>query len=268
MRSRLSRLPLAGIVLGSGLGELALSVSDPVVIPYAQIPGHPRSSVPGHAGELVVGQLERCPVALWRGRSHYYEGWSMAEVAFPARLAAALEAKALILTNAAGGLSDALRAGDLMLLRDHINLPGLAGHSPLRTDDFDDPADRFVSLADAYDQELAGLALDVAQAAGIPLAEGIYAMVSGPSYETPAEARFLRALGADAVGMSTLPEVVVARQLGLRVLAISTITNMVALSPGQSPTHAEVLDAAARMSAPFQQLMRAIAARLPEALSA
>jgi purine-nucleoside phosphorylase len=187
----------------------------------------------------------------------------MADAAFPAWLAGALGAKALILTNAAGGLRPSLRPGDLMLLRDHINLPGLAGHNPLRGISVGDLGERFVSLSDAYDEALAELALRVAGETGVPLEEGVYAMVAGPSYETPAEARLLRTLGADAVGMSTVPEVVAARQQGLRVLGISTITNVVADRPGPGPSHLEVLEAASQVGARLQSLLRAIAARLP-----
>jgi purine-nucleoside phosphorylase len=263
IRSRAPCQPLAGIILGSGLGELAEAVADATVIPYGEIPGHPRSSVPGHAGVLVLGWLDGCPVAIWRGRSHFYEGWPMSEAAYPAWLAGALGAKALILTNAAGGLRPSLRPGVLMLLRDHINLPGLAGHGPLRGVSAVEPSLRFVNLSDAYDQELAELALRIAHETGTPLVEGIYAMVAGPSFETPAEARLLRALGADAVGMSTVPEVVAARQQGLRVLGISTITNLVADRPGPGPSHHEVLEAASQIGARFQALIRGIAARLP-----
>jgi purine-nucleoside phosphorylase len=192
----------------------------------------------------------------------------MAEAAYPAHLASALGASVLLLTNAAGGLRPSLQAGDLMLLRDHINLPGLAGHNPLRGLPMDEPSERFVSLTDAYDEDLADLALRVAQESDITLAEGVYAMVSGPSYETPAEARLLRALGADAVGMSTVPEVIAARHLGLRVLGISTITNMVVDRPGPGPSHTDVLAVASRIGPQLRDLIRGIAARLPAMLDA
>lgn len=255
------------MILGTGLGDLADEVESPIVLPYAMIPHHPRPTVEGHAGELVVGTLEGVEVAVWRGRVHLYEGWSMEEISFGVRVAQRLGAGALFLTNAAGGLNPAFTSGDLMLIRDHINLPGLVGHSPLWG--LNDPSlgPRFLDMSGAYDAALAGLAIEAGRRVGQPLREGVYAMVAGPSYETPAEGRLLRLLGADAVGMSTVPEVLVAAQVGLRVVALSAITNMVALAPGTVATsHAEVLATAARVKTRFSLQMRAMLAAMRTAL--
>lgn len=219
--------------------------------------------VRGHGGQVVFGSVGDVPVVLWQGRVHFYEGRSLAEVVLPIRLMAALGVEVAILTNAAGGLNPAFEPGDLMLIVDHINLPGLAGHHPLRGRAAD--AEMFIDLNQAYDPGLRALAVRAAAEVRVPLREGVYAMVGGPSYETPAEARLLRLLGADAVGMSTVPEVIVARQLGLRVLGLSAITNVLPSSAG-GPTHAEVLAMAERMRPRFTALLRVVLTRLPEAL--
>jgi purine-nucleoside phosphorylase len=260
--------PQVGIILGSGLASLADEVLSPTVIRYADIPHHPRPTVPGHPGELVLGTLEGVAVALWRGRVHAYEGRDLAEVAFPIRLMRRLGAEAAMLTNAAGGLNPEYAAGDLMLIADHISLPSLAGHSPLRGEHEPSLGERFVPLTSAYDPHLAALALQAAADLGQPIHRGLYAMVGGPSYETPAEARLLRMFGADAVGMSTVPEVIVACQAGLRVLAISAITNVVAMAadaPG--PSHAEVLAVADRIKTRFAALLRGILIRMRDSAS-
>ena len=265
IRARCAARPLVGLVLGSGLGELADQVQDAHVIPFADIPDHPTVTVSGHAGEVVFGTLERIEVAVWRGRIHFYEGRSMAQVGFPIRLLHALGARALVLTNAAGGLNETFVSGDLMLITDHINLPGLVGHNPLRGPN-PYPAERFIDLANAYDRELHALALRVAAASGFTLRQGVYAMAAGPSYETPAESRMLRLLGADAVGMSTAPEVVVARQLGLRVVAVSAITNVL-LGPATAGTsHAEVLTAAERLKPRLAALVRGMLSSMGQVL--
>jgi purine-nucleoside phosphorylase len=261
--ARSSLRPRIALILGSGLGELAERVETPVSVPFADLPGHAQPTVAGHAGEIVVGRFAGVPTAVWRGRSHFYEGCTMGEVAYPVRLAHGLGVEFLILTNAAGGLNEQFVPGDLMLVEDHINLPGLVGHNPLRGPH--DPADgeRFVDLTAAYDPDLRRLAQESARQLGLKLRQGTYAMVAGPHYETPAEGRLLRALGADAVGMSTVPEVVVARQVGLRVVAISAITNAV-LRPTGAPitTHAEVLDLAERMGPRFSALLLALVAAI------
>ncbi len=247
------------VVLGSGLGELADEVEQATILPYHEIPGFPQPQVVGHAGRLVAGRIEGARVAVLQGRAHFYEGYSMAEITRPVRALAALGARALLATNAAGALNPAYRPGDVMVLRDHIFLPGLAGHSPLRGPA---PAQgpRFLPLGDAYDPALSELARVAAAEAGLRCHSGVYIMVAGPSYETPAEVRFLRLAGGDAVGMSTIPEVLVARQRGLRVLAYSLISN-VAQAEGVSLSHAEVLAAAAAAAPRLRAMTRAILAR-------
>jgi len=267
IHSRCPRRPLVGIVLGSGLGQLADQVESPCVISFADIPHHPRATAAGHAGRLVLGSLEGVDVAVWSGRAHFYEGWSMAEVGFPVRLLHRLGGRAIILTNAAGGLNESFAPGDLMVLSDHINLPGLVGHHPLRGSEQPPEAECFVDLAGAYDADFRRLALAAAERHGHPVRQGVYAMVAGPSYETAAEARLLRQLGADAVGMSTVPEVIVARQLGLRVAAFSAITNMQLGPAGARPTsHAEVLAAAETLEPRFVAIVRGVLAGMTEVL--
>ena len=233
------------------------------MVSFAEIPHHPLPSVEGHHGQLVLGTLEAVPVAVWRGRVHFYEGRRMDEITFGVRVLRQLGGRALILTNAAGGLNPAFAPGELMLIRDHINLPGLAGHSPLLAEANPRLGPRFVALSSAYDKELGDLAVGVADTLRQPLHEGVYAMVAGPSYETPAEGRLLRLLGADAVGMSTVPEVLVAAQVGLRVVAFSAITNPVALEPhGVAASHDEVLEVANRIKPPFDRQIRATLAAI------
>lgn len=255
-----SEPPRWGIILGSGLGDLATALTASRRFPYTAIPGFPRPTVPGHAGELVLGRLADRPVAILNGRLHFYEGHSMAQVAWPVRLLHALGCRALVVTNSAGGLNPTFQPGDLMAITDHIFLPGLAGFHPL-IDPALPPEARFVDLKDAYDPDLRALAARLAADLGFTLHAGVYAMVAGPTYETAAELRLLRLAGADAVGMSTVPEVVVARQLGLRVLGLSCITNL-ALPEGPAPvTHAEVLAAAARTRPRLTALVQHLIAR-------
>jgi purine-nucleoside phosphorylase len=266
IRSRYQLQPLVGLVLGSGLGDIARQVSSPCAISFAEIPHHPLATVAGHDGQVVLGLIGSVPVAVWRGRVHFYEGSSMAEVGFPMRVLGALGARAVVLTNAAGGLNESFKVGDLMVLTDHINLPGLVGHNPLRGQD-DGKAQRFLDLSEAYDPELRRLVLRAGEQAGIPLVEGVYAMVAGPNYETRAETRLLRHLGADAVGMSTVPEVIVARQVGLRVVALSAITNIL-LGPGArgGPSHAEVLASAERLKPRLTRLLSGMLSNMAEVL--
>jgi purine-nucleoside phosphorylase len=224
-------------------------------------------NVPGHRGELVLGELSGVQVAVWRGRPHFYEGWSMAELTFPLQLLKRLGGEAVVLTNAAGGLNPAFQSGDLMVIDDHIFLPGLAGHNPLRGQELAIAGERFVSLTNAYNARLRGLAHEVADRSGISLRSGVYVMVAGPNYETAAEGRLLRAYGADAVGMSTVPETIVARQLGLRVLGLSAITNLVLTPAPGGATHAEVLAASEGLKPRFVKLLRGILAGIPEVLN-
>lgn len=227
-------------------------ISNATSVAYASIPGFPYSRVEGHANELILGVLGGRPVVTMRGRIHMYEGWSAAEVAFPVRVMQALGTTVLIISNAAGGLNADFVAGNLMLIRDHVFLPGLAGHNPLQGPNQDDLGPRFPSMVDAYDSDLRALARQVA---GGDVREGVYAMVAGPSYETPAEYQALRGMGADAVGMSTCPEVVVARHMGLRVLGISLVTNVL---NGKPATHEEVLAVAAAAAGRFCEVVEGV----------
>lgn len=255
VRKRTSLEPEVGLILGSGLGGLADRIGDATVVPYADIPGFPRSHVEGHANELVLGQLGGRAVVTMRGRVHIYEGFSAAEVAFPVRVMQGLGIGGLLVSNAAGGLNRDFVAGDLMLMRDHIFLPGLAGHNPLRGPNDDALGPRFPNMSDAYDAPLREHAQRVAASRSQHFREGVYAMVAGPSFETPAECQALRSLGADAVGMSTCPEVVVARHMGLRVLGISLITNVLTGAP---TSHEEVLASAASAAQRFCELVETI----------
>ncbi len=265
LRGRLRVLPRVGIILGSGLGPLADEVEDPVIIPYPEIPHFAVSTVPGHSGHLVSGTLDGVPVAVLRGRVHYYEGYSLQQVTFPVRTLRRLGAELLVITNAAGGLNPTFRTGDLMVLSDHINLMGLAGQNPLVGPDEPELGVRFLDIADAYDPELRARALELGAEEEMRVHEGVYAVVAGPSFETRAEVRFLRQIGADAVGMSTAPEVIVARHERMRVLGISVITN-VALPTDEEPevSHEGVLAVAARASPGLQAIVRGILKSLPE----
>ncbi len=234
IRSVSRHMPRIGIVTGSGLGTLADAVTDADAIPYRQIPGFPVSTVEGHAGQLVLGRLGRQPVAIMQGRVHYYEGYSMPQVAFPVRTLQALGIESLIVTNAAGGINESFQAGNLMLITDHINFVGMAGANPLRGPNDPKLGPRFPDMSLAYDPILRTRAQRAAQGLGFSLREGVYIMLAGPSFETPADLRFLRTIGADAVGMSTVPEVIVARHGGTRVLGISLISNMVSFHPAQT----------------------------------
>ncbi|HEX2906516.1 MAG TPA: purine-nucleoside phosphorylase [Phototrophicaceae bacterium] len=245
VQSKITIQPAVGLVLGSGLGALAEAVTERVVIPYETIPGWPSSTVPGHSGQLVVGRLEGVPVIVQQGRAHFYEGYDLRQVTFPIRVMHLLGVKTLILTNAAGGLNPAYRVGDLMLFNDHINLPGMVGNNPLMGPNDERLGPRFVGMVQTYDRELRQLAHQTAAHQRIKLHEGVYVCLSGPNFETPAEVRMLRGWGADAVGMSTVHEVLVARHVGMRVLAFSGITNE-AINTVDTPAetnHEEVLDA-------------------------
>src|SRR5438876_7005623 len=226
IQTRTSLKPEVGMILGSGLGDLATEIAEPAIVPYADIPHFARSTVKGHAGRLIIGLLENVPVVAMQGRFHLYEGYPLQVLTLPIRVMSLLGAHTLIVTNAAGGVNPAYRPGDFMLIHDHIALPGLAGVNPLIGPNDERFGVRFPPLAKAYDKQLRTLAHSVAaQIPQITLHEGIYAMVAGPSFETEAELRFLRVIGTDAVGMSTVPEVVVARHMDMRVLGLSLITN-------------------------------------------
>ncbi len=259
-----SIVPRIAIILGSGLSALADYLDDPAVIPYAAIPGFLPTTVAGHRGELVIGMLEGQPVAVMRGRFHFYEGHSMQQVTFPVRVLHALGCTTLLATNAAGGLHADWHVGDLMLITDHIFLPGLAGHHPLRGPNDDRLGPRFPAMVGAYDRGLLALARDVADRLGILLREGVYLMLSGPAFESGAELRMCRLLGADVVGMSTVPEVIVARHMGMRCMGLSLVTNL-ALPDGPPANHQEVLDAGDAARPKIAALIRSMLAHLDRA---
>jgi purine-nucleoside phosphorylase len=236
--------PTVGLILGSGLSTLAEEVADPDVIPYNDVPRFPGLTVPGHVGHLVIGDLAGQQAMVMQGRAHYYEGYTMNEITLPIRVMQLLGVKTLIVTNAAGGLNTSFEAGELMLITDHVNLIGIGGNNPLRGPNLDEFGPRFPDMSEVYDRALRALALQVAQENDVPLHQGVYACVAGPSYETPADTRFLRLIGADAVGMSVVPEVTVARHGGMRVLGLSGISNVIQLErPEKELTHEEVLTA-------------------------
>ena len=243
--SRTSMRPTIGLVLGSGLGKLADTLQDRVVVPYTDIPGWPQSTVEGHQGNLVIGELDGQIVAAQQGRAHFYEGYSMPEVTFPIRVMKEMGIHTVMLTNAAGGINKSYEVGDLMLLEDHINLPGMTGANPLMGPNDEQLGLRFVGMSQTYDRRLRQRALEVAREHDIPLHSGVYVGLSGPFFETPAEIRMIRAIGGDAVGMSTVNEVLVARHAGMRVLACSGITNRTIdeVDTELETNHEEVLEA-------------------------
>ena len=235
--------PRVGMILGSGLDKLAEAVEMAVFVPYCDIPHFPLTTVEGHTGRLVLGWVEGQPVVVMQGRVHYYEGQSMAQITFPVRVMQVLGVDTLIVTNAAGGLNPDFRPGDVMLISDHLNLIGMGGLNPLRGPNIGDLGPRFPDMSQPYDPGLRDLARRVAAKRDLPVREGVYVCLAGPSFESPADVRFLRLIGADAVGMSTVPEVIVARHGGTRVLGLAGISN--ALPPDDGPpmetTHEEVL---------------------------
>lgn len=244
IRRKTHQQPTIGLILGSGLSPLADEIEQADHIPYTEIPYFPVSGVAGHAGRMVSGELAGKSVLVMQGRTHFYEGYSIQHITLPVRVMRLLGVQTLIVTNAAGGLNRNFTAGDLMLITDQINLVGMAGHHPLRGPNLDEFGPRFPSMTHAYDPALLALARRAAGALNLKLQEGVYACLAGPSFETPAENRFLHLLGADAVGMSTAHEVVVANHAGMRVLGISTITNISILetSSNAETTHEEVLE--------------------------
>ncbi len=248
IRSRTKHQPKIGIVLGSGLDSLADDIAQPDVIPYPEIPLFPIPTVEGHTGALVIGTLQARPVIAMRGRAHFYEGYSMQQVTLPVRVMQMLGVETLVITNAAGGVNPHYRPGDLMLISDHINFVGMAGDSPLRGPNDPTLGLRFPNMTDAYDPGLRRLTRRVAQDLQIELREGVYIQLAGPSFESPADVNFIRIIGADAVGMSTVSEVVVARHASMRVLGLSLISNSLA-GGHDKPDHAEVL-AAGRAAVP------------------
>ena len=259
VRSRTSGVPEVGIVLGSGLGDFASRLEASTSIPYTAIPHWPASAVVGHAGTLVAGQLKGRRVAVLSGRAHYYEGHSLQTVVFGARTLALLGVRTLILTNAAGGINLTFKPGTLMVIDDHLNL---MGSNPLVGPNDDRFGVRFPDMTDVYSRRLRQIADDASKASGVAIAHGIYAALHGPSYETPAEIRYLRAIGADAVGMSTVPEAIAARHMGVEVLGVSCITNPAAGVLPQPLVHDEVMEVARRVRDEFSRLLEAIVERL------
>lgn len=262
IRGRISIEPQVSMILGSGLGPLAESVEQAVRIPYQDLPNWPVSTVSGHTGQLVFGKLEGQDVMVMQGRAHYYEGYSMAQFGLPVRVMQRLGVKILIVTNAAGAVNPDFSPGDLMLITDHLNLIGMAGPNPLRGPNLDELGPRFPDMSRAYDRDLCDLARQVANQNDITLLEGVYICLAGPSFETPADLRFLRGIGADAVGMSTVPEVTVARHANQRVLGISGISNKANLDGNTITTHEEVLEAGQVIVPKLTTLIRGVLRQL------
>ena len=247
--------PTIGLILGSGLGTLAELIEDPEIYPYSEIPNFPVSTIEGHKGRLVIGKLQGKTVMAMEGRFHYYEGYHMDEVTFPVRVMKLLGVSTLIVTNAAGAINIDFKPGDLMIINDHINL---SGNNPLIGKNLDDFGTRFPDMSMAYNKKYIALVKNVATSLNIDIKEGVYAMMSGPTYETPAEIRMLRTLGADAVGMSTVPEVIVANHSQIKVIGISCLTNMAAGILEQPLNHQEVMETSQKAQSNFIRLMKGI----------
>lgn len=261
IRSHTAAEARIALVLGSGLGGFAEEFEDSISLPYREIPGFVSSTAQGHAGSLVIGKVEGIPVLAMQGRVHYYEGYSLEEVTFPIRTFKLLGIDTLILTNAAGGVDVELNQGALMVISDHLNLMGV---NPLRGPNDERFGPRFPDMSEVYSRELQELAIEEARSLGVTLRRGIYAGLAGPSYETPAEIHMLRAFGADAVGMSTVPEAIVARHMGMKVLGISCITNMAAGISETPINHDEVMETGQRVRETFTQLLRRVIAKAPQ----
>jgi purine-nucleoside phosphorylase len=260
--------PRVGLVLGSGLGNVADAVEGADIIPYEQIPHWPRSTVVGHQGQLHIGQMEGQSVILMRGRAHYYEGYPSSQVTLPIRVMQLMGVETVILTNAAGGINPAFRPADLMVLTDHIGVIAMAGVNSLCGPNDDTLGPRFPDMSAVYDPALRHLALEAARSAGIPMHQGVYICLRGPAFETPAEIRFLQLIGADAVGMSTVPEAIVARHGNLRVLAISGISNVTHhTEAGGKTTHEEVLEAGKVIAPRLETVLRGVLRNMPVGIS-
>jgi purine-nucleoside phosphorylase len=249
--------PMVGIILGSGLNDLANSVEHAVHIPYSDLPNFPVSTVHGHAGRFVMGVLEGKPVLVMQGRVHYYEGYSMGQVTLPVRVMQRLGIPNMIVTNAAGGVHPDFEPGDVMLITDQLNLMGMSGLNPLMGPNLDEIGTRFPDMSQPYDRAYCDLARKIAKENNILLREGVYAGLSGPSFESPADLRFLRLAGADAVGMSTVPEVIIARHGNMRVLGLSGISNKANLDGSTETTHEEVIEAGKVITPKVEKIIRA-----------
>ncbi len=258
IRSRSSAEPRIGMILGSGLNALAESVQDADIIPFGDLPHFPVSTVQGHAGRLVIGDLENVPVFVMQGRVHFYEGYGINRTTLPVRVMKRLGIEILIVTNAAGCVNPEFEPGQVMLITDHLNIMGMTGNNPLMGPNLDEFGPRFPDMSRAYDRELAELARRVAAENHLVLQEGVYAGLSGPSFESPAELRFLRVAGADAVGMSTVPEVIVARHAGMRVLGLSGISNKANLDGSTTTTHEEVFEAGKILTPQLETIIRGV----------
>lgn len=258
IRSRVNIQPEIGMILGSGLGMMSELIEDPTIIPYHDLTGWPISTVEGHAGELVIGTLEGQKVLVMNGRIHFYEGYEMSQVTLPIRVMQRLGIETLIVTNAAGGINQDFVPGNPMLITDHLNFLGMAGVNPLRGPNLEEFGTRFPDMSQAYDRKLNDVARKVANEKGITLYEGIYVCLAGPTFETPADLRFLSGAGVDAVGMSTVPEVIVANHGGQRVLGISGITNSSNLYGEAETTHEEVIETGLILAPKMMDLIRGI----------
>jgi purine-nucleoside phosphorylase len=256
IRDRISIKPVAGIILGSGLNGLADSVKNAVIISYRDIPNFPVSTVEGHAGRFVIGELEGKPVLVMQGRIHYYEGYTMGQVTLPVRVMQRLGIGTLIVTNAAGGVNPNFTPGDVMLITDQINMVGMAGLNPLIGPNLDEIGLRFPDMSQPYDRDYQEVARKVASAAKINLREGVYTGLSGPSFESPADLRFLHMVGTDAVGMSTVPEVIIARHGNMRVLGLSGISNKANLDGSTITSHVEVMEAGKVITPKIETIVR------------
>lgn len=259
IKEKTKRKPSIGLVLGSGLGSLGEKIENPTIIEYKDIPNFPISTVKGHKGQLIIGQLGGKDVVTMQGRFHYYEGYQLNEVVFPIRVIIGLGIKNLIITNAAGGVNENFKPGDLMIINDHINF---TGQNPLIGENFEELGPRFVDMTFSYDKGLINLAKNIGKKLNISLKEGVYMWFTGPTYETPAEVKLARTLGASAVGMSTVPEVIVATHQGIKVLGISCITNMAAGVLDKSLNHKEVIETSLMVKDKFEKLVIEILANM------
>jgi len=254
--------PKIGLILGSGLGDLANSVSPADYIHYSKIPNWPQATIQGHKGRLVIGNLEDQPVMIMQGRAHYYEGYSMVKVGFPIRVMIRLGVEVLIVTNAAGAVNPDYEPGEVMLINDHISLIAMAGLNPLRGPNIDEFGERFPDMSQPYDHKLFEKAKEAAKENGITPQEGVYICLAGPSFESPADLRFMHGIGVDAVGMSTVPEVITARHANLRVLGLSGISNKANLDGSTVTTHEEVLEAGKILVPKMEAIIRGVIKRL------
>jgi purine-nucleoside phosphorylase len=262
IQTKTKKKPTVGMILGSGLGSLANEVKDPDIIPYSELPGWPISTIEGHVGQLVIGEYEGKTVVVMQGRTHFYEGYSMSYIGLPVRVMQKIGVETIIITNAAGAVNPAFAPGDLMLLTDHNALLLMAGQNPLRGPNLDEFGPRFPDMSKVYDRALLDIARQVAKDNHLNIQEGVYICLSGPSYETPADLRFLHAIGVDAVGMSTVPEATVAAHGGLKVLGISGISNKANLDGSTETTHAEVLEAGKILVPKLKTIVKGVLQRI------